>query len=150
MFGTMGAVLSGVAGVIVFITALGVLNTMLMSVLERTAEIGVLRALGMKGRAIVALFFVEALAIGAVGGAVGVFLGSLAALRLEAVGMDLGAAADKMPATLPVNRVLHADWTPEIALLAFALGLLMALLGAALPSLRATAIQPVIAMRSRR
>ena len=150
MFGVVGKVLSLVASVIVFITALGVLNTMLMSVLERTAEVGVLRALGMKGRSILALFFIESLSIGAVGGALGVALGSLAALRLEAVGLDLGAAADKMPATLPVNRVLYADWTPEIALLAFGLGLMMALLGAILPSLRATAIQPVIAMRARR
>lgn len=139
-----------VGGIIVFITALGVLNTMLMSVLERTAEIGVLRALGLGVGGVVVLFVGEALAISSVGGAVGVALGSLASLWLERHGLDLGSAASNMSTTLPVNRVLYADWTPEVALAAFGLALVMALIGSASPALRAARVQPVSAMRAKR
>ena len=61
---------------IVFITGLGVLNTMFMSVLERTGEIGVMRAFGLRRWQTVGLFFVEAVAIAAVGGVAGLALGS--------------------------------------------------------------------------
>lgn len=151
MLVTARFVLGIVGGIIVFVSALGVLNTMLMSVMERTAEIGVLRALGLSGPGTVVMFVVEAMAIAAVGGLIGVVLGSAGGLWLETVGVDLGArVAANMPPTLPANRVLRADWTPTLALAALLLGQLMALLGAAIPALRATAIQPVAAMRARR
>ncbi len=146
----IGAMVSIISGIIVLITGLGVLNTMLMSVLERTAEIGVLRAMGMRGRALVLMFITEALIISALGGAVGVGLGSIGSLIMESHGIDLGGLASKMPNTLPVNRIIHGDWEPRIALLAFLLGLAMALVGAVSPALRATRIAPVTAMRARR
>ena len=96
------------------------------------------------------MFVVEALVIAAVGGAVGVAIGSLGGVWLEVHGLDLGDAMARMPSTMPVNRVLRADWTPWVAELAFALGLVMALVGSVTPSLRAVRVQPVEAMRSRR
>jgi putative ABC transport system permease protein len=145
-----GFVLKVVSAVIVFIAGLGVLNTMLMSVLERQGEIGVLRALGLRARGVVALFVIEALAIALVGGLLGVGVGSAASLAMERSGVDLGSAADDVPDTLPVNRVMYPDWTPDIALLAVGLGMAMALVGSASPALRASRIEPVEAMRSRR
>lgn len=143
VFGAMGAIF-------VFITALGVLNTMLMSVLERTGEIGVLRALGLRPSGVVVLFIVEALVIAAVGGAVGALIGSAGGMWLEAHGLDLGDTMARMPATMPVNRVFRGDWAPWVAVAAFGLGLVMALVGSATPALRAVRVQPVEAMRSRR
>ena len=133
-------VFGAIGGIFVFITALGVLNTMLMSVLERTGEIGVLRAMGLRPAGVVIMFVVEALVIAAVGGAVGVAIGSLGGVWLEVHGLDLGDAMARMPSTMPVNRVLRADWTPWVAELAFALGLVMALVGSVTPSLRAVAV----------
>lgn len=144
------AVFVGISAIFVFIAALVVLNLMLMSVLRRTGEIGVLRALGLRAPGVVVLFVVEALAIAAVGGAIGVVLGTLPSLYLESHGFDLGTLVSKMPDTMPVNRVFRADWTPQVALLAFGLGLLMALVGSASPAIRAALIQPVQAMRARR
>ena len=63
------------AFVVLFIASIGVLNLMLMAVFERTREMGVLSALGMKGRQIMLLFLLEGALIGAVGAVVGVALG---------------------------------------------------------------------------
>lgn len=151
MLVTARTILGIVGGIIVFVSALGVLNTMLMSVMERTAEIGVLRALGLGSLGTVSLFVIEAMTIALVGGLVGVALGSLGGLYLESHGVDLGAKiVAGLPPSLPANRILRADWTPTLAVAALLLGQLMALIGAAVPALRATQIQPVAAMRSRR
>ncbi len=137
------------AGGIVFITALGVLNTMMMSVLERTGEVGVLRAMGMKGPSVVFMFVVEGLGIGLVGSVLGLALGTPVALYLQRHGIEIGQdVANKV--AVPVNSTFYADLTPEIAVSAFLLGLLIAALGALVPALRATSIQPVDAMRSHR
>lgn len=144
-----GLVYGVLAGSIVFITALGVLNTMLMSVLERTAEVGVLRALGMGRLSVVFLFVVEALGIGALGAFPGVAVGALVSYYLEINGVEMG---EKISAevSLPISTTFHADLSVEVALVSLALGLCMAALGALLPSIRAAGIQPVDAMRSHR
>ena len=147
MFGKVGAVLSGV---IVFVTALGVLNTMMMSVLERTGEIGVLRAMGLQNREVVTLFVIEAMVIALTGGLIGVLLGSGVAIALGQTGIDLGEVADAAGAGLAVNRTLQVLWTPIAAGQSLALGFVVAVLGSAIPAFRATTIQPVDAMRSRR
>lgn len=149
--GIVGALQSIAAGVIVFITALGVLNTMLMSVLERTAEIGVMRAMGLKRGATVALFVMEAMGIATIGGAVGAVVGGLVSyFILELQGVNLGNAVNKMPPGLAIDSVIHADWEPYMLAQSFALGLVMAIVGGALPAIRASRIQPIEAMRSRR
>lgn len=142
-------ILGILVGSIVFIAALGVLNTMLMSVLERTAEIGVMRALGLGGPAAVLMFVIEAAGIGLAGAVPGAALGGLAAVYLERHGFDLGDRVTKDVA-MPFKTTLYADFTPSVALLAVLLGVVMAVLGALLPSARAAGIQPVDAMRSRR
>lgn len=145
----INAVMGILIGSIVFIAALGVLNTMLMSVLERTAEIGVMRAMGLSGPAAVALFVLEAAGIGLIGAVLGAALGGLGATWMETHGLNMGDRVLKDIA-MPVSTTLYADFTPSVALGAVALGVLMAVLGALLPSVRAAGIQPVDAMRSRR
>jgi len=134
---------------IVFVTALGVWNTMMMSVMERQAEIGVMRAMGMSRAGAVILFVIEAIAIAVIGGIIGVSVGAVGSIYLESHGIDLGS---RVAANLPiaVNTRLYADFTPEVAISAFLLGLLMAVLGSAVPALRAAAIQPVEAIRANR
>jgi putative ABC transport system permease protein len=141
----------GVAGfVMVFITGLGVLNTMLMSVLERTAEIGVMRAMGLRRVQVIQLFVLEALGISAVGGVLGAVLGGLGGLWLQVRGVNLGTVVDKLPATVPMNSTVYGQVTPEILLSAVLLGLTMAIVGGVVPAFRASRIEPVEAMRHRR
>ncbi|MEN9787727.1 MAG: hypothetical protein RLZZ299_2991 [Pseudomonadota bacterium] len=137
------------AAVIVFITALGVFNTMLMSVLERTAEFGVLRALGIRRPQIVGLVLIEAGVIALVGGVLGALLGSAGAWWLQVHGVHLGEGVKRLDSPVPVSELAHARLTPEIVGMSVLLGLAMALVGGLLPALRASRIAPVEAMRAR-
>ena len=146
-----GAIQLIFAGAVVFITALGVLNTMLMSVLERTGEIGVLRAMGLGRAQTVMLFVIEAIGIATVGGLLGVTMGGLVAWAwLERVGINLGGAAKSFPSAIPINSIMYGDVTLQHLVIGFLLGLLMAVVGSLIPALRAAGIQPVEAMRSRK
>jgi ABC-type lipoprotein release transport system permease subunit len=77
-------------GIVMAIVAVVVANTLLMSVFERTREMGILAALGMKGRQIMGMFLMESATLGALGILLGVGLGSLAAYYLVNVGISLG------------------------------------------------------------
>jgi putative ABC transport system permease protein len=146
---TVGAIRSFIILLVVFLVALGIWNTMMMSVLERTHEIGVLRALGMTRFGTVMSFVGEAGAIGLLGAALGVLLGAGPSLYLERVGVHIGAKASAS-SDLAIAETIYGDFTLTGVVLAFAVGLLMALVGSFVPALRASGVQPVTAMRSGR
>ena len=79
--------------VVLIIAAIGILNLMLMAVFERTREMGVLAALGMKGRQIMGLFLLEGTLIGLIGAVIGCVLGGLLISFVGQVGVDLSAAS---------------------------------------------------------
>lgn len=138
-----------IQGLIVFIAALAIFNTMTMSVLERTTEIGVLRAMGLTGRGAVGLFVAEGLIIGLLGGTAGTLLGALPAWILEVRGVTFAQSVVDKVGGLPLHTTMHARLTAEIVLRSAALGLFIAGAGALLPALRAAAVRPVEAMRAR-
>lgn len=144
--GTINGVQGVIVGVIVFLTALGIWNTMMMSVLERTHEIGVLRAMGLSRWGTVRLFVGEALAIAIFGGVLGVLLGAYPAWLLETRGITIGERT-AASSSLMISETMYGDLNWTVSLTAFSLGLLMALLGSLVPALQAASIQPVAAMR---
>lgn len=144
--GTVHGMQGVIVGVIVFLTALGIWNTMMMSVLERTHEIGVLRAMGLSRWGTVRLFAGEALAIAILGGLLGVLLGAYPAWLLETRGITIGERT-AASSSLMISETMRGDLNWTVTLTAFSLGLLMALLGSLIPALRAASIQPVAAMR---
>ena len=151
----MGPMVDGIWAFLVFVTvflaALGIWNTMMMSVLERTDEIGVLRAMGLRRRGAVGLFVVEALVLGVVGGLVGVALGAIPAWYLASHGLELSEQVTaNMGGQLPIRTTIKAALDGGIFVSAFACGVLMALIGSVLPAIRAALISPVTAMRSGR
>ena len=151
MNGMIGAMQVFIELLILFLAALAIFNTMTMSVLERTAEIGVMRAMGLTRVGALGLFLVEAGAIGLVGGLAGTALGGLAGLYLQVYGITLGqGVVDKMGAGFPMRATVYGQVTPGLLVTGVLFGLLISLLGAALPALRASSIQPVSAMRARR
>lgn len=75
--------------VVIFIAAIGILNLMLMAVFERTREMGVLAALGMKGRQIMALFLLEGSMIGLIGAVVGCVLSYVLITLIGGSGIDI-------------------------------------------------------------
>jgi len=86
---------SGGAGVFLFlifiIAAVGVTNTMMMSIFERRREIGMMRALGLSDRRITLMFFYEAAMLGMVGAVIGMILGALFNIYMVEIGLNYGA-----------------------------------------------------------
>ncbi|WP_418959337.1 ABC transporter permease [Streptomyces tritici] len=117
------------AAICLVIGAVGIANTTLVAVLERTGEIGLRRALGARGRHITVQFLAESGALGALGGLVGTSLGVLTVVLVAVV----------------------RDWTPVIhpatAAAAPAIGLLTGLVAGLYPAWRAARIQPAEALR---
>jgi len=139
------------SAIIVFVMALAIFNTMTMSVLERTGEIGVMRAMGQSRSGAVLTFLTEALVIGLFGGMAGALLGSIPAMYLEKNGIHYGQdLVDDFGTDFALTTNMTGDLTPEILLLAVVVGVITAALGAFFPAIRAARIQPYEAMRAKR
>ncbi len=130
---TMEEMIGQISFLAMFIGAVGMLNTMLMSVLERTREIGVLRALGWRRRQVVGMILQEALALGAVGGVCGIILG---------LGLTWGIT--QIPG---IGGMLKASYSPELFAQALAVALVTGAIGGLYPAWRATRMRPVEALR---
>jgi len=132
-------------GIFILLAVLVIVNTILMSVFERTWEIGIINAVGMKGKQILLLLLFEALMIGIIGGIVGVFVGSGFGYLLEVKGITIGKAVEGYP--IPIRQVIYGNltWFPVIK--SFLLGLFASVLGAFLPALKASRMEPAEALR---
>jgi len=135
--------------IILFIAALVILNTMLMAVLERTHEIGIIKSLGMRDRTISMMIFLESLFIGLIGSAVGGFLGSALTLYTQKFGLDLSQFMDKFETPVPiVSSMIHPQFSMRILALSVIFALATALLSSLYPSIKASRMMPVEALRS--
>ena len=83
---TLGLLLTGIAGISLIVGGIGIMNIMLVSVRERTREIGVRRAIGAKQSNILTQFLIEAIVLSLAGGVVGLILGEIAAYFLAILG----------------------------------------------------------------
>ena len=83
---TLGLLLAGIAGISLVVGGIGIMNIMLVSVRERTREIGVRRAIGAKQSNILTQFLIEAIVLSLAGGVVGLILGEIAAYFLAIIG----------------------------------------------------------------
>ena len=130
------------AGIAVFVSALGIVNTMVMSILERTREIGLLKALGATDADVGLLFLAEAAILGLCGGAIGVGL----AAGLGMAGDRVGRAKIEEAFLMPFEGTLfQLPWWLVAGGLAFAVTTSLA--AAIVPALRAARVDPVRALR---
>ena len=129
--------------IVVMIACIGILNLMLMAVYERTREMGVLAALGMKGRQIMGLFLLEGAMIGVIGAAAGCILGWLVLLAInQAGGIDLSVAAEMGEITALMGDHIYAS-TNLLDILRFGFMVaFMAALASLIPAWQASRKEP--------
>lgn len=84
--GTLGILITGIAGISLVVGGIGIMNIMLVSVRERTREIGVRRAIGAKQSTILAQFLMEAVVLSTLGGVIGLTIGQLASYGFSVLG----------------------------------------------------------------
>ncbi|HCH61784.1 MAG TPA: hypothetical protein DFR83_03190 [Deltaproteobacteria bacterium] len=137
-----------VLGIVLTVAALGVLNTMLMSVFERVQEFGVLRALGLAPRQLMRLVITETLLLATLAAAIGLALGGLLDAYLVYVGIDFsvdGKGLSYMGVTL--DPVIRAIVRPGGIIFTVVTVYIVTLLAAIWPAVRAARLEPVEAMR---
>jgi putative ABC transport system permease protein len=130
VLGALTGVLAAIAGISLLVGGVGVSNIMLVSVRERTREIGLRKALGARQRDVLVQFLLEAVLLTSIGGVVGIALGAGGALGISAV--------SPVPAAI-------TWWSP---VLAFAVSAAVGVFFGVVPARRAARLQPVIALRT--
>jgi ABC-type lipoprotein release transport system permease subunit len=130
------------------IVAVVVANTLLMSVFERTREMGILAALGMKGRQIMAMFVMESATLGAIGVSLGVALGSLGVYYLATEGFHYGDLSTVGGTEMILGETMYAafQWGDTATLAAACLVII--LLASLYPAWFATRKEPIDALRA--
>jgi putative ABC transport system permease protein len=155
-FGTMRLMLGGVGGVALLVAAFGVANTMTMAILERTKEIGLMKAIGATDRDVMTIFLIEAALVGLVGGLSGVglslFLQNVIneALRNAPAPNPDGAGGGMMFLPFDTSQIGGNLFVipPELSLFAVALATLVGVGAGLYPAWRASHLPPVIALKS--
>jgi len=139
IFGTIQLFLGGIAAISLLVAGVGIMNIMIVSLIERTREIGILKALGMKSRTVLSIFLGESAIIGLMGAFIGILSGWILAnivARLLASGA-FGGTGFKVTPLL----------TPEVFLGALAFGVAISIIFALYPAWRASKLKPVDALR---
>jgi ABC-type lipoprotein release transport system permease subunit len=119
------------------IAAVGISNTMLMAVMERAREIGMMRAQGMPDRAVRLSFILEAGGIGLIGAAGGLVLGAVLSFWIVNWGVDFGGMMQEMDMGYRVSGAMRGAWNPMAFLNAALFGVFSTMLFAILPTWRA-------------
>jgi len=135
------ALLGSVGGLALLVATLGVANTMMMAIYERTREIGVLKALGATNREVRRMFTADAMLIGIIGGFVGVILGTLLGRLVDWIG-HLYMEAEGMVGVGDLSIV-----PPWLAIGALVFAAFIGVLGGLYPAARAARLDPVAALR---
>lgn len=141
VFLIIDSVLGLLGGISLLVASFGIANTMIMSILERTREIGIMKAIGAEDREIKLIFFVEAAVLGFVGGVVGVLL----AWGIDAVANRLAYRFILKPQG--ASFVDFFSLPPYLSIGAILFALLVSILAALYPATRAARIDPVKALR---
>jgi len=115
------------------IAAVGISNTMLMSMYERTRELGMMRALGMKDSHILLSFLFEAGGIGLVGSVIGLALGALGNLYMVNVGIDFGFLMRDMDIGYRIQSIVRGTWNLRSFVVTLASGVGLSMIVAWLP-----------------
>jgi putative ABC transport system permease protein len=127
-------VLVGIAGISLLVGGVGIMNTMYTSVMERTREIGIMKAIGARRRYILALFLIESGLMGAVGGVIGVIFGLMIAFTVEFIAKTSGFV------------YLNVQISPWLVLFGVGFAYIVGSVAGILPAIKAIKMQAVDAL----
>jgi ABC-type lipoprotein release transport system permease subunit len=118
---------------------IGISNTMLMAILERTKETGMLRALGMTDGQVLMIYTMEAGLIGAIGSILGVLIGCLVNIPMVAHGIDYSALAEQMSGDFGyrIVAIFRSTWNPPVIAATGVVATILSAVSAVPPTLRA-------------
>ena len=144
--GGIGAILS----IVLLIGMLGIINNVILSALERTEEIGMMKALGMREWEIVFVFMVEATGIGILGGLAGCLIGYAGVSGLVKYGFSIDyIGGDGSAFGIPILDRIYGAWNYPAFSFLFILGVVIAVLSSILPAYWAAKKDPVKAIYHR-
>lgn len=135
-YGYIQLVLGGIGAVALLVAAIGITNTMMMSIYERTKEIGIMKVLGCDLRNIQMMFLLEAGFIGLIGGIVGLIFSYGVSVVINRVVQSMG------------NMMTLSYIPPWLALLSLVFAILVGMIAGFFPSLRAMRLSPLAAIRN--
>jgi len=147
VFSTIELFLAGIAAISLLVAGIGIMNIMIVSLMERTREIGILKALGMKSRTVLLVFLSESVIIGLIGAAIGIASGwglaNVVAIVFRGGGVFMGGNQAAGTNRMTITPVL----TPMVFLGALAFGVGVSVVFALYPAWRASKLKPVEALR---
>jgi len=132
---------------ILFALSFGIINTILMSVMERTKEIGMIMSIGMKKSKIFAMIMLESIMVSLTGGVVGMIVGAAVSLYFSKAGIDLSAYSSAME-SFGMNSVMYPNLSIDFFIGITILVILTGILSAIYPARRALKLNPSEALRS--
>ncbi|MDA0525541.1 ABC transporter permease [Methanococcoides alaskense] len=138
MVSSMTYFLGAIAGVSLLVGAVGIANTMFTSVMEKTKEIGTMKAIGAKNRDIMMIFVMNSALVGFVGGFLGIVLGEIVSrVVIPMSGLQIGRTATSSATGL----------SPELMVLGIGLAMLIGVISGVIPAYNASKMKPVDALR---
>lgn len=136
-----------VIGIVFFVVTMGVANTLLMSVMERTREFGIMMALGTRPEQIVRLVFYESMALAVIGILVGYLIGLVLVQYLSARGIDLTVYSRGLQTVPGLTGIIFPRLQQDHIVVPAALLLVVSAVAAIYPGWRAARLKPVDAIR---
>ncbi len=137
--GTMTLFLTAIAAISLIVGGVGIANTMFTSVLEKTKEIGIMKAIGAKNKDILLIFLLNSALIGLVGGIGGVIFGFFGSNFVGSLGTNGGGMTSRMFGATSI--------TPKLVIGALLFSVLIGMIAGAIPAYRASKLNPVDALR---
>jgi putative ABC transport system permease protein len=141
IIGILQLVLVGIASIALVVASIGIMNTMLTSVMERTREIGIMKAIGATTRDIMSIFIIEGVLMSGVGGIIGIILGVFGSQALTLIlGSFMSMGGGSSFQLVPIITITSV-------VLAIAVSLIVGVLSSLYPAWRAARMSPIEAVR---
>jgi putative ABC transport system permease protein len=132
----LNIVLISIAGISLVVASIGIMNTMLTSVMERTHEIGIMKAIGARNRDVMIIFLIEGILISVIGGIIGIILGFAGAA-------GFGNASSGFMGGVPLTPII----TSTTIILAIFVAIFVGVVSSLYPARKAAKMSPIEAVR---